>query len=288
MKTRDLLAWGSKRLGQAGLPEDEAQREALLALAHLVQKRPPEVYLLSQVPEEIATRFREIIENRAQGRPLAYLLGEVEFFGRPFWVSPAVLIPRPETEILVESVLEFLGGQTGLVLELGVGSGCVSLTLALEAPKIKILGIEKSAQALQMALKNRRRWGLEERVFFLQGDWLRPLKPKPAFIAIVSNPPYVSREEFLSLPLEVREHEPQEALLAEEEGLFFIRQTLEKAPCFLRPNGAVFLEIGYRQRERVEELAIKLGYRCLFKRDLLGYDRVLVAQLKDARGPSCE
>ncbi len=288
MKTRDLLALGERLLCQGGLSAEEARREALLALAHLLGKRLPEVYLQPEVPEETRRQFLRMMEERARGVPLAYILGEVEFFGRPFLVSPGVLIPRPETEILIESVLEHVGNRAEPVLELGVGSGCVSLTLALEAAKLRVFGVEKSAAALEVALKNRRRLGLEGKVFFFRGDWLEAVKPRPYFRALVSNPPYVAPEEWASLAPEVREHEPREALLGGRDGLSFIRRTLEEAPRFLRPGGLVFLEIGYRQREKVEELARSLGYDCSFARDLLGHDRVLVAGLRSDRGPSCE
>ncbi len=278
MRTRDLLAFGEEILKKAGLSKEEARREALLTLGHLLEKRPLEVYLVPEVSEETASRLLSILKKRAQGVPLAYLLGEVEFFGRRFLVSSGVLIPRPETEILVESVLKHL--QKGPLLELGVGSGCVSLTLALEAPELEIFGVEKSHKALRVALENRKRWGLEKKVHFVLGDWLTPFKKRPFFKAVVSNPPYVAEEEWPFLPPEVREHEPREALVGGKKGLSFIKRTLKEAPAFLIPGGFVFLEIGYQQRKSVEELALQLGYRCLWIQDLLGHARVLVARLK--------
>lgn len=279
-ETLKLLHTGVQRLQILGLSLEEAEVEARLLLAEVLGCKPLEIYVYERPPteDEIAL-FERLLKARLSGRPLAYVLGEVEFFGRRFVVSPGVLIPRPETEILVETVLQYLPDGPFWLCELGIGSGVISISLALEHPGFRVVGVEKSARALNVAVNNRRRWGLEARLHLIRGDWLSPLKPGSRFKAIVSNPPYVAPEEWADLPQEVREYEPREALLAEESGLFFIRKTLEEAPSYLLPLGYVFLEIGYNQAPRVKRLAENLGYEVSFHRDLLGYKRVLVARL---------
>ena len=273
-----LLVQAQRILSEAGFSQDEAYREARYILSYLLGVRPLEVYLVETVSPSLAQSFLDLIKKRAQGVPTAYLLGEVEFFGRPFKVGPGVLVPRPETEILVEVVLRIFKGEARL-LELGVGSGCISLTLALENPLLKIFGVEKSLKALSYARLNRKKLGLEDRVYLIVGDWFGPIKEKPLFQAVISNPPYIAPEEWKGLSPEVKHHEPPEALLAEEEGLFYIAKTLREAPKFLVPRGLVILEIGFAQRDRVASLARKWGYRYHFEKDLLGYERVLVAQI---------
>ncbi len=279
MKIYSLLQKNIPLLQERGLKKEEAENEIRLILAHLLKIPPLRIYLYEEeLPKDIVRRFQKILEGRLKGIPLAYLLGEVEFFGHRFFVSPGVLIPRPETEILVEAVLETLPCGPARLCELGVGSGVISLTLALECPDFCVFGVESSSAALKVACKNRRYWNLEEKVFFIQGDWLAPLRKGPFFEAIVSNPPYIAPEEWPELPPEVRDHEPKGALLAEEHGLAFIRRTLEQAPDYLRPGGYVFLEIGYNQASLVASMAKGLGYRITFKRDFLGFKRVLVAR----------
>ncbi len=274
-----FLKKAQKDLENIGLTQEEARHEACLLVASVLRLKPLEVYVYPKPLRPLQRqRLWSLLEERLSGRPLAYVLGEVEFFGRPFYVAPGVLIPRPETEILVETVLRYLPKGHVILLELGVGSGIISLTLALEHPEIYVIGVEKSPQALKVAQKNRKRLGLEKRVHFVQGNWLTPFRPKPHFWALVSNPPYIAAEEWEHLDKEVRQYEPQEALLAGEKGLDFIKETLTKAPAYLLPKGFVFLEIGYRQAAAVKEIAQALAYNTHFQQDLSGHQRVLVAQ----------
>ena len=279
MKKQRLIYEAKAYLEAYGFEAEEAEREVLLILAHLLACKPLEVYF---VPEErLRAQERSLwsfLKKRARGIPLGYVLGEVEFYGRPFKVTPGVLIPRPETEILVEEALSLCKGDEK-VLELGLGSGVISLTLVLEGPGLKVLAVELSPEALEVAKENRRRYGLERQVRFVRGDWFSPVRPGSNFDLIVSNPPYVSRKEWSDLPPEVREHEPRLALLGGEDGLFFIRKTLTYAPRYLSPSGKVLLEIGYQQAEPVARLAEELGYRFYFRQDYLGHRRVLVASL---------
>ncbi len=279
MQIHDALLKSAKDyLVAHGFETEEAERESRFILAHSLNCSPVEIFFLP--PEKLSKvegKFWQLLKQRAKTRvPLAYLLGEVGFFGYKFKVFPGVLIPRPETEVLVEETLNLVNpGQK--ILELGVGTGCISLTLALKEPSLKVFGVELSPKALSCALKNRKRFKLEERVFFIRGDWLSPLKPQPNFHFIVSNPPYIAPEEWGDLSPEVKDFEPQLALLGGEEGLAFIERTLKEGPDYLLPGGKIILEIGYQQAEKVASLAQRFGYQFYFKRDLLGHRRVLVA-----------
>ncbi len=280
MKIHSLIKEGKEALETIGLTKEEAESEVRLILAHLLKIKPLEVYFLdSELSIEIIQKFRDILKRRLSGIPLPYILEEIEFFGRRFFISQGVLIPRPETEILVEAVLETLDHAPAWICELGIGSGVVALTLALERNNFKILGIEKSSIAMEIAKKNRFLWKLEEEVKFVLGDWLTPIKKKNLFKAIVSNPPYIAEKEWDTLPKEIRCYEPKEALFGGKDGLDYIKRTLIEAPDYLISNGFVFLEIGYRQADAVKEFAINLGYQVSFCYDLLGYQRVLIARL---------
>ncbi|RUM88735.1 MAG: peptide chain release factor N(5)-glutamine methyltransferase [Thermodesulfatator sp.] len=272
MRIREALALGKEFLVQAGLPPEEALIETRVLLGHLLGLKPLDLYLYLERPVS-EEAFRELLEERARGVPLAYLLREVEFYGRVFTIRPGVLIPRPETEILVEAVLsEDL--PPGPILELGVGSGVVLITLLLEGRFSQGIGVECRAEALSVARENLARYGLAQRLLLVRGDWLSPIKASRAFAAVVSNPPYVSREEWKELPREVREYEPPEALDGGPDGLDYIRRTLAEARRYLRPKGKLFLEIGYNQQKAVENLAQQEGWRVKFYKDLLGYARV--------------
>ncbi len=273
----EILQKGRDFLVKKGFSPKEADYESRFILSFLLGKKLLDIYQEKEVPPLVAKKFFMLLEKRSQGIPTAYLLGEVEFFGRLFKVGPGVLIPRPETEILVETALNLLP-EGSYLLELGVGSGCISITLALERPSFKIIGVDISSQALSYTIQNLKRYGLEKKLLLVRGNWLSPFKETHFFNAILSNPPYVAKNEWETLDKEVKLHEPQEALLAGEEGLDFIAETLKKAPMFLKPPGYVILEIGYRQREKVASLAEKLGYKYFFVKDLSGHHRVLVAK----------
>ncbi len=277
MKTiREALAQGKRFLVSRGWSPEEAERECRFILAALLGIRPLDLYLAPDRPFP-ADLFWEKVNLRAQGLPLALVLGEVEFWGRSFKVRPGVLIPRPETEVLVEAFLEE-GPKEGWILELGVGSGVVIITALLERPALKGLGVEISPQALKVAQENRKYYQLEPRLLLVQGDWLAPLHPGAGFKALLSNPPYVSEEDYPHLPPEVLNYEPQEALWAGKQGLLFLKRTLAEAGLYLAEGAKMFLEIGYDQRQAVEELCRQKGYQVHFYQDLSGFDRVAVVE----------
>ncbi len=274
MRLREALRKGTEFLQRGGLAPEEARRETRLILAHLSGLRPLEVYLYpeKEIPEE---RFESLLRERISGRPLAYLLGEVEFFGRSFRVPPGVFIPRPETEILVETFLK-QEIPPGRILDLGTGSGVILVSILAERPDLTGVGIDLNPLALETARENALRHGVADRCRWIRGFWLDPLAPRPGFVALVSNPPYVAEEEWEELPPEVREHEPPEALRGGKNGLFYIRETLTRGWTYLLPGGQIFLELGYNQAVRVKALGERLGLKIRFVRDLQGIERIAV------------
>jgi release factor glutamine methyltransferase len=222
-------------------------------------------------PDERA-RYGDLLDRRAAGIPLPYLTGRAEFFGLDFVVTPDVLIPRPETEALVELALE-RGPRT--VVDVGTGSGCVAVALATRLPRARIYATDLSRAALRVAAENARRHGVANRIHFLQADLASPLRGPVDML--VSNPPYVAEEEWASLPESVREHEPRLALDGGPGGLRVVRRLLADAARLLRPGGVLLVEIGAGQGPEAAALARAVfpPARVQIYPDLAGRDRVL-------------
>ncbi|MCU0235899.1 MAG: peptide chain release factor N(5)-glutamine methyltransferase [Acidobacteria bacterium] len=221
-------------------------------------------------------RFRRRLRRLLAGEPLAYILREKEFFGHAFAVSPAVLVPRPETELLVEKALELLGGKAARVLDIGAGSGCIAISIALHAP-VAVTALEKSRPALRVLKRNIERFKLLERVHPQAGD-LFPPAGEP-YEMIVANPPYLSRGDLRQAPRSVRFFEPAEALVAGAKGTEALERIIAGAPRQLAPGGRLLLEIGQGQRRSVSAFLKAAGLReveCV--RDYAGIERVIVAQ----------
>jgi len=270
VKVSSALKFLTEALTQK-LPEDRAKREALEILAHLLRVPPLNVWLKleEEVPDET---LNHILSRRLIGEPLPYILGIAYFFGRPFYVEKGILIPRPETEVLVEHFLEVAPPQ-GVILDLGIGSGILAITILLERPNYIAFGVDISKEALKVAQRNADLHGVSSRLYLILGDAFKPLKEKPLFTAIVSNPPYISEEEFETLDEEVRLFEPRVALVSGKTGLEFYELILKHAPKLLQEGGFILVELGYNQGKLVYELAKALGYKVDFKKDLLGYQR---------------
>lgn len=268
---------GQKLLAEAGI--ESARLDARLLLEHVAGcsytdlLRSPEnplVLLAQQV-------FDEFLARRATGEPLAYLTGEAEFRGRVFQVSPAVLIPRPETEVLVELALEKLRGLTApTVVDLGTGSGIVAISLALECPLARVVAVDLSNDAISVARNNAGR--LRAQVDLRQGDWFFPLAGE-RFDVIVSNPPYVADGD-PHLALNGLPFEPQMALTDRADGLACIRRIVADAPAYLNAGGWLLFEHGYDQGEASRNLLTAAGFKAASTfPDLAGIDRVSGAHL---------
>jgi release factor glutamine methyltransferase len=249
-----------------------------LLLAHLLKKKRLELYLEfeRELDEPTLAALREMVKRRVSGEPLQYITGEAEFCGLKFAVDRRVLIPRPETELLVEAVAE---RKPGTIVDVGTGSGCIAVSLAKKLPASEITAIDASPEALEVAAGNVNRHGVEKKVRLLPGDLLQALPDSFAADAIVSNPPYIARGELAKLPKEVKDFEPVRALVAGEDGLEVIRRLVTDARRVLSsPDGFVALEIGAGQRAAVEELFFGADYTVAqVLKDLQGHERVIVA-----------
>ena len=229
---------------------------------------------------DIATRFQALAKRRRAGEPLAYLLRQQEFYGRPFAVSPAVLIPRADTETLVETALEqllLLRQQRRTVplslLELGTGSGIIAITLALEAPDTEVHAVERSPEALAMAQRNAKALGADH-IHWHAGSWWQALASPRRFDLIVSNPPYIAANDHHLQQGDLR-FEPPQALAAGPDGLDDLRIIIGGAPAHLNPGGWLLLEHGYDQETPVQALLRDAGFAEVFtRRDLAGQPRV--------------
>ena len=239
---------------------------------------------------DTTTRFQALAERRRAGEPLAYLLGQQEFYGRPFAVSPAVLIPRADTETLVETALEQLLLQRQQrravplsLLELGTGSGIIAITLALEAPDTEVHAVERSPEALAMAQQNAKALGAD-RIHWHAGSWWQALASPRHFDLIVSNPPYIAAGDHHLQQGDLR-FEPPQALAAGPDGLDDLRIIIGGAPTHLNPGGWLLLEHGYDQEAPVQALLRDAGFADVFtRRDLAGQPRVSGGQwLGDGR-----
>lgn len=267
---REWLRWGRHRLGDS-LEADLLAARALDRPRHWLIAHGDEI----PTPEQ-ADRFRQWVARRAAGEPVAYLLGEREFHGLRFEVGPGVLIPRPETELLVDWALDLALPDNARVADIGTGSGCIVLTLAHERPGWHCTGVDVSEEALELARRNRAQLGLE-RVELLRGDLLEPLAPH-AYDLIVSNPPYVAADDPHLLEGDLR-HEPVIALTPGPDGLALLDALIAGAGARLRPGGWLGVEHGWNQGPAVRALYQRSGFEQIATlRDLAGHERVTVGR----------
>ncbi|MEX0325935.1 MAG: peptide chain release factor N(5)-glutamine methyltransferase [Puniceicoccaceae bacterium] len=238
-----------------------------------------ELFLQHDKPleEAVLAEMRKRLKRRASGEPLQYILGHVDFHDVHLAVAPGVLIPRPETELLVEKILQrFKDRQAPRIVDLGTGSGAIALALAKALPEAKVLAVEKSPEALKLARANAEALELRERVAFRSGNWLEGLDLEAD--CIVSNPPYLTEEEWAEARREVRDHEPREALVASDNGLADLRQIIDTAVKCLAPGGFLALEMGIGHGEALADYAGAAGYRdCVVENDDTGRGRFLFA-----------
>lgn len=225
------------------------------------------------------SRLESLLARRANREPLAYLLGRKEFWGLELEVTPGVLVPRPDTETVVEAVLAQSHDRARKLrlLDLGVGSGCLVLALLRELPAAEGVGVDRSTTALAVARRNAERLGLSDRLELREGDWATGLAG--GFDVIVSNPPYIAEDDIAALSLEASDHEPREALVAGSDGLDAYRRITGELPRLLAPAALVALEVGQGQAAAVDALLQAAGLRPLPPhRDLAGIERCVLAR----------
>ena len=269
-------------LRQGGVPD--ARREAGSLLEHVIER--DRTFIITHA-EDLITRekqqsFRECVARRAEGEPLQYITGRQAFFGLDFEVTKDVLIPRPETELLVETALTLVdkGTAAPYICDVGTGSGCIAVALLHENQRATAVGIDLSIEGIQVARRNAVRHSVAARVSFLVADCLSALgRGKPMFDLVVSNPPYVAASALDGLQREVRDHEPRLALTPGVDGLTIIRRLLVDSVAFVKTGGHLLMEIGFDQGEAVERLIDRTSWKLLgIHEDLQGIPRVLVLQ----------
>lgn len=261
-----LLEWTTDYLRRQAV--DAPRLASELLLAHTLGCKKIDLYTryAEQPSAERLSAFREAIRRAAQRFPIAYLTGAKEFYSLEFEVTPAVLIPRPETEVLVDQVIAHCRSATQEridILDFGTGSGCIGLTLCHQLPQVHVVGSDISSESLAVAARNARRLSLADRFRIVQADGLSlpaEVVPRGGFDLLVSNPPYVATDAAASLSAEVRDYEPQVALLAGPDGLDFYRRIAAGAADILKQSASIFLEMGYDQHQRVVEIFTAGGF----------------------------
>lgn len=279
---REVLKEATQELDSGGVPD--ARREAGSLLSFILGK--DRTFLIShaedQVDDRSWNRFREFVERRATGEPLQYITGVQDFYGREFRVTPDVLIPRPETELLVEAALQIVGntGAAPSIGDVGTGSGCIAVTLLCEIVSARAVALDKSPAALEIAKLNAQNLSVADRMHFVVSDCFNSLNSSDyEFNLIVSNPPYVAEVALAGLQREVRDHEPVIALSPGPDGLSIIRRLIDEAPPFIKPGGHMLMEIGFDQGEAVTTLVDGSAWALReIRPDLQGIPRIVVLQ----------
>jgi len=275
----EALRQGTRLIQSSG--SDEARLEAELLLMHALKTDRVHLYerLQEEMPVHAGGYYRRLLDRRLAHEPTPYIVGHKEFFGLEFEVTRSALIPRPETETLVELAIGFARDRYAngrcTIADVGAGSGVIAVALACELPNARVIATDVSKRALALARRNAARHGVAARIEFVEGDTLLPIEGRAEIIA--TNLPYVTTEDWLAAPPEIREREPRRALDGGADGLRYIRRLLRQAPEKLAGNGALFAEIGDRQGEIARSLAGECfpAAEVEVRPDLAGRDRVL-------------
>jgi release factor glutamine methyltransferase len=276
---REAIAAAADKLDRLEDLREYAARDAELLLLHMMAA--PRTLLFTDGGRAVGEREQEeydlLIGRRLRGEPIQYITGEQEFYGLPLRVTPAVLIPRPETELLVEAALERLPKDKALrIVDVGTGSGAIAIAVAKHLPLVRVTAVDLSAAALEVALRNAERLGLAQRMHFIESDLLSAVLGEAPLDAVLSNPPYIPTADRGSLHRQVREHEPDMALFAGVDGLEIYRRLIPQAADALAPDGLLAMEIGYGQQAGLRGLL--RGWNGVeFRNDLQGIARVVLA-----------
>lgn len=284
MNLAAALAWGIDLLAQSHI--EDARMEAEILLGHALNLPRSALISKGQNPlgEKEQKEYENFLQRRANHEPTAYIVGYQPFMGLDFMVDDNVLIPRPETELLVETVIKIFRTQkaesrtpnTGItIIDIGTGSGCIAIALAKKLPEARIIGIDSSKAAINLALNNARKNGVEKNCCFLLGDLFSPIKDRVDLI--VSNPPYIPSAEIGTLQPEVKDWEPKAALDGGKDGLDLIKKLLTEAPRHLKPEGRLIMEFGFGQGDEIKRFASKYFSKLEIIRDYAGIPRILVA-----------
>ena len=275
-----VLEEATRRLREAGVPDPRREAASILAFVLGTDRGG----VIARKPDPIesgaAARFAELVAARVLRTPLQHLEGRAEFRGLEFEVNADVLIPRPETEDLVQAVLDAGLPESSHVADLGTGSGCIAVALAVERRSWQLVAVDLSAAALRVAARNAAKHGVEDRIAFVESDFAAPEATwHGAFDAVVSNPPYIPEQEWRGLEPEVRDHEPKGALVPGPTGKEAYVAVVRAAATMLRPVGLLALELGWQSEEAVRAIVVFGGFNEIAVRpDLRGIPRVLTAR----------
>lgn len=287
MEINELLKLGVKELGKREYLDPISESIIILSYLQNVDKSYIYTHGNEEVNREIVDKFLDFIEKRKEGWPLSYILKEKEFYGLNFYIEEGVLVPRPDTEILVEWIInkvneEFKNEYLDIV-ELGTGSGCIALTLAYYLENIKVFAVDIDDKALKVAKINRDKFKLNNKVKFYKGDLfngIKTLQLEGKVDIIVSNPPYIPTEDISKLQIEVREHEPKNALDGGESGFSYYEKIVPDSKEYLKREGILAVEIGYNQGIYVKRLFNENGFKDIYIiKDFQGLDRVVVGRV---------
>lgn len=283
MNIGQALNKAEQALREQGIDNPRLDAEVIMAFCLGVERSVLFHEAGSELPERQVRRFDALIARRLDREPVAYITGRKEFWSLDFTVDRHVLIPRPETELLVEKVLECSGGMKDgplTLLEVGTGSGAVAVAIAIERPRASLVAVDISPAALRIARLNARRHGVTDRVHFVCGNLCEPLTGK--FDIVLSNPPYIAEEEFSHLADDVRIFEPEAALVSGKEGTEMHRSIIDSSAGCLTGGGRLFMEMGAGQHKRIGSMLKQDGRYdgIVFYRDLAGIVRVVSARRK--------
>ena len=280
MEINQLIRIGVDRI--KGRQYGNAVLEATLLLGKLMNVDKVHIYThgKEQVPDEIVNKFLEAIEKRSKGYPIQYIIKEKEFMGLNFYIEEGVLIPRPDTEIIVEYILEYIDKRHSQeqinILDIGIGSGAIGLSIAYYKKNVHVCGVDISHKALEVANINKDRFNLSN-VKLIKSDLFEKISEEEKFHIIVSNPPYIPTEDMESLQEEVKNYEPRTALDGGKEGMDFYRRIIPESRNYLKEEGLLIFEIGYHQAKDVSHIMIENGFKDIkILKDLQGLDRAVL------------
>jgi len=280
LEINQLIRIGVDRI--KGRQYGNAVLEATLLLGKLMNVDKVHIYThgKEQVPDEIVNKFLEAIEKRSKGYPIQYIIKEKEFMGLNFYIEEGVLIPRPDTEIIVEYILEYIDKRHSQeqinILDIGIGSGAIGLSIAYYKKNAHVCGVDISHKALEVANINKDRFNLSN-VKLIKSDLFEKISEEEKFHIIVSNPPYIPTEDMESLQEEVKNYEPRTALDGGKEGMDFYRRIIPESRNYLKEEGLLIFEIGYHQAKDVSHIMIENGFKDIkILKDLQGLDRAVL------------
>jgi release factor glutamine methyltransferase len=277
---KELLEQATKNLETANIVN--ARRNASLLLMDLLNCN--QTYLIAHskdiINSDLATKYQNYIKRRLQGEPVQYILGHQEFYGRDFIVNPSVLIPRPETELIIDFVIELVKEQhlsSPQILDVGTGSGCIAITLACEIVQAEITAVDISSKALEVAKENSLKHSVSSRINWVCSDLVKEIQPNKTFDFCCANLPYIAFDEKPTLAIEVRNFEPETALFADENGLALTKKLFEDSVNLVRPKGYLICEIGFGQEKELLK-SVNLSYWKIEEtlKDLQGIARTIV------------